>query len=256
MERGPTGSTTASPGAGGPVDVRFTAVAELAAAIAKRRLTDVTEKLSVEGAIKGDGASRSDQAGFSARMTMTVGSAQQQLVILPQTTYLTLPPLPIPNVKRWLRVDPNSAPTNPTLALLAQQVRLIQAAADPVTLLTARTPASEIANAEPTTVDGVPCVKYTVRTDRAKFSQTIADPNARKAFDDITAAVGNTEDIAFWLDADDRVRRGEFKVPTGGAVQQAVVKSSGWGQPVDIAAPPPDQVMTLDELARVSPGFR
>lgn len=262
VERGSAASSTAPAGAGagagtgGPVDVRFRTVTELAAAMSKQRLADRTEKITIDGAIKGEAVSRSEPAGFSARTTTTIGSAQAQVIILPQTAYLMLPPLPIPNTKPWLRVDLGSPPTNPNLALLVQQVRLIQVAVDPAALLAARTPASEIAGAEPAAVDGVPCVKYIVRTDRAKFSQTIADPNARKAFDEATATIGNLEDIVYWLDADNRVRRGEFKLAVNGSAQQGVIKSSGWGQPVEIVAPPPDQVMTLDELASRFPGFR
>lgn len=249
-------SPTESRPAGDQVDVRFTSVIEFAAAMAAQRLADVTQRFTLEGAITGEGVSRSEPAGLSASISTTIGSDQLQSIILPQTTYFTLPPLLIPAGKPWVRADRNAAPTNPSLALLVQQVQLLQDNVDPVKLLSARAPASELIDPQPVVLDGVACVRYTVRTDRAKFAQFIADPNARRGFDDYTKIVGNTEEIQFWVDGDNRVRRAEFKLGVGGSAQPAIVTFGGWGQPVEITPPPPEQVMTLDELARSVPGFR
>jgi len=236
--RAPPGDASAGTSSASSGGKRFGSVEELAAAIAQRRLTDRTGRFSVSGAATGRGEFVYEPAGVAMKFTVNAGELRLESILLPAVTYLTVPNAIVPD-RPWIKIDTRTAPSNPQLALVALQARLLQDSVDPATVLAGRAVATEIVDAENVTLNSTAAVKYTIRTDRVKFAQTIADPNARNAFEEETKVVGNSQEVQLWLARDNKLLQGAALLQG----QQSVIRFSDWGQPVRIVAPPDSQVM-------------
>lgn len=85
-------------------------------------------------------------------------------------------------------------------------------------------------------VDGVPTQAYDVVVDTTKLSAAVRS----EQFDEKTALPAQIT-YRYWFGADGLVRKMAADVQG----EQQVMTFSGWGQPVDIQAPPANQVVTL-----------
>jgi hypothetical protein len=88
---------------------------------------------------------------------------------------------------------------------------------------------------EPEEVGGALAQPYTVVVDTSVLSGDLAADLAESG-----AALPPQLSYAYWVDADDRMRRVTTEV--GGVTTTSTF--SAWGEPVDIAAPAPDQITT------------
>jgi hypothetical protein len=235
-------------------------VSKLLATMNEQRLADVTNRFTLEGGLVGEGALRYRSDGVSVRMIGTFGGAESgslrlEFLVLPDGMYFTMPAIPLPGGRTWVRIDPDSPPRNPMLALMVQQFRAIQESIDTVRTLSSRMPFSELVGPQLVELDGAPCAKYTIRTDRTKLRETITDPDARQGFDNWTTIMGNTDEIHFWVDEDNRVRQMEMTFGQGATASPVIMKAGGWGEPVDIKPPPADQVISTEQMAQLFPIF-
>ncbi|WP_165362855.1 hypothetical protein [Promicromonospora panici] len=92
-------------------------------------------------------------------------------------------------------------------------------------------------------VDGVETDVYTILVDATKMT----GPQVDDLPEDALAEVGEME-IVYYVDEDDLARKLELTMGSG--AEELVMSSmfSGWGEPVDVAAPTGDQLITLDEM--------
>jgi hypothetical protein len=102
-------------------------------------------------------------------------------------------------------------------------------------------------------VHGVDTTEYRARVDLAKAAKAakgITDPKAFQRFVDQLGA--RTIDVSVWIDHDDHVRRVTVPVPVGqaagGGTASMTVDFDHFGDPVDVAIPPADQVVDLQQL--------
>jgi hypothetical protein len=93
------------------------------------------------------------------------------------------------------------------------------------------------------TVDGVETDVYTILVDATKMT----GPQVDDLPEDALAEVGEME-IVYYVDEDELARKLELTMGSG--AEELVMSStfSGWGEPVDVAAPAGDQLITLDEM--------
>jgi hypothetical protein len=99
------------------------------------------------------------------------------------------------------------------------------------------------------TVDGVETDVYTMLVDAAKMSGPQVDDLPEEAL----AEFGEME-IVYNVDGDGLPRK--MLLTMGSGAEEMVMNStfSGWGEPVDVAAPTGDQLITLDEMMEVPAG--
>lgn len=99
------------------------------------------------------------------------------------------------------------------------------------------------------TVDGVETDVYTIVVDATKMT----GPQVENLPEEALAKVGEME-IVYNVDADNLARK--LVLTMGAAAEEMVMSSTftGWGEPVDVAAPSGDQLITLDEMLELTTG--
>lgn len=245
-----TASVPAAPASGAH---RFASAAELFAASMARERADRTAVVTLRGTITGrapatvtgDGAVRFDGPGLSMRFHETVSLAGQPLlevamVLLPGVAYLKGPGSGSAG-KPWEKITAGG--TDPLSQQLGPLLSTLQQSGSPGDTLSRFGDAVRITAATDDTVDGTPAVRYQLRVDVAKAAAAAQDPEVRKALQGLAEAGSTGYDAAVWLDQQDRTLKYEQVQPLpDGASSDTVATVSGWGQPVDISPPPPEQV--------------
>ncbi len=176
---------------------------------------------------------------MSARQSGGGGDGDIDMVALPDAVYVKLPAeQAIQPGKPWLKIDPNG--TDPASRAIAPALEEIQKASDPLSTLIKAGKTSIVSSGDES-VDGKPAARYELRVD---LTQGATDPSAGAPFKQLGV---DTLQPTVWLDAQDRLLRFELTVssPGGTAKVAASARYSGWGEPVDIAPPPAEQVTSL-----------
>lgn len=244
-----------------PALVRYTTVAELASATGTQMKTDRTAKITVTGGLSGgsvqasttgDGAISFDANGtamtFSERVQSPRAAApvEMTLVVLPDQAYVKPPPTsyPLPPGKSWLKL--RAHPADPVLQQFSQLARSVRANADPAQAFTQYGDAATIVRSAEEMLDGVPTVRYQVRMDVAKAAAEERDPALKQQLQQTLAKGLNTVDSSLWVDARNRPLRTlvQQALPAGQGTYTVDARYHDWGQPVQISAPPPDQVVS------------
>lgn len=99
------------------------------------------------------------------------------------------------------------------------------------------------------TVDGVETDVYTILVDTEKMS----GPQIENLPEEALAEFGEME-IVYNVDGDNLARKA--LITMGSGAEEMVIDStfSGWGEPVDVAAPTGDQLISLDEMLEAPAG--
>lgn len=239
--------------AAGPT--RYYDIDELVAAVAARQRTDQTARLSLRGEITGaatlrftgEGVLRVLTDAVSVKFTQIVtqkGVAPQEtgFVVLPDATYLRLPPAPgDPKSKPWVRVDPDSS--DPEAQRLAMLATTLTESADPTRTLSRYADATLISDAADDVIEGDPAVRYTIVVDLARAATLQADPAVKAQLEQQVRSGLTRVTSTLWVDGDDHPLRSSVRQMLPGIGTLAITGSyRDWGQPVDIAAPPAAQV--------------
>jgi hypothetical protein len=217
-----------------PPLVKYTTLAQLGTATGTQMKADRTAKLTVTGGssggpaqatTNGDGAISFDPTGSSMRLTEQVQPAgtptplELGFVVLPDQAYVKPPPgvgFPIPPGKSWLRIQPNA--TDPVSQQFGQLVQALRANADPTLSFT--------------------------RVDVAKAAAQAQDPTVAQSLRQTVQNGVSTVESSLWLDARNHPLRVLLAqpLPAGQGTYTVDARYREWGQPVQISAPPADQV--------------
>lgn len=249
---GPTTSADSAP------PKHYASLAELGSAITARQQTDRTASVSMNGAIgpvtlSGEGAVRVDAGGTSMRFSQDaeqddkpLTSQEYAMVAIGDQVYAKPPAGPgwpaLTPGKPWLKVSEKSA--NPAIALLGQQVQSMLQSVSPAQTFSKLGPALTLVDTADEALGGTPTARYTIRMDLVKAAQLRTDPAAKRQLTSAIAQGVNTVDSTLWLDSQDRILRSQSQQPlsNGQDAYNVDFRYHDWGQPVDIAAPPPGQV--------------
>lgn len=236
---------------------RYYDVGELVAVVEARQRADGTAQLALTGSVTGQasmtftgqGVLRIAADGVAVRFTQTVtrdGGTPEETgyVVLPDAVYLRLPPGQGTTPERpWVRVDPRS--TDPTARQLATQAASIADSADPTRNLARYTDATLVSDAEDDVADGRPAVRYTIVVDLGRAAALQPDPEARRQLEDQVRGGLTRITSTLWVDALHRPLRTEVKQDLPGIGVLALTGTfHGWGEPVEIAAPPAAEIAT------------
>ena len=240
-----------------PPLVTYTSLAQLGTATGNQMKADRTAKITVTGGTSGgatvtnttgDGAIRFDPAGPSMQLTERIQSAgsppaELGIIVLPDQAYVKPPADPsAPGVKPWVRIqDGASDPVSQQFASVVQSVR---ANADPTQSFTQFGDAASIVGAAEDPLDGVRAIRYSIRVDVLKAATQENDPTLKQSLEQTAQKGMATVDSSLWLDAWNHPLRVYLhqQLPGAGGTYTVDARYRDWGQPVQIAPPPPDQV--------------
>jgi hypothetical protein len=186
------------------------------------------------------GASRYPDSGQVPDLSMTMNLPEEgeemEMVVVDEIFYLRLPPeagVPTP----WLKIDPDGG--DPISAELAPLIEQMTSSADLEQSFESFAAASSIERGDADLIDGVDVTEYVVTVD---VSEIPADELGGAApedlpFDELT--------YSLWVGDDDLVRRMTSDLGGYGTTDTTIF---GYGEPVEIEAPPAGQVTDASAL--------
>src|SRR4051812_43265357 len=117
---------------------------------------------------------------------------------------------------------------------------------------------SHVVGTEP--IRGAPTTHYSATIDLAKAADSLGDKQTAAALKQLYASSGQvTLPIDVWVDRAGRVRREHFSLSLGAragaaAAVDMTLEFIRFGVPVDLTAPPPDQVLDATGILRALGG--
>jgi hypothetical protein len=194
---------------------------------------------------EGDLKFGADAAALSMDMTTPQGSIS--MVFLDGVLYVKTPQELQPG-KAWLRIDSTSK--SPIAKALSSVNEQLGKNADPRAALKEFEKSGEITATQEEELGGTKTTHYTITVNVQKMADNQTDPAQKKAMQDAIAAGMKDFPVDVWVDAEGLPSRFRLDTPTpdgsGGMTSVRMqVDYTNWGKPVEIAAPPADQIAEL-----------
>lgn len=244
-------SSNNSGGDSGGGSVAAASLADLAKSIGEQTSDTNTArmKISADAAgqqLTGEGNLRMAADDAAMSMDMTTPQGAMSMVLLDNVFYIKLPQELEPG-KSWLKIDANDK-SNPMAQALGGMTEQMSKNADPRATLEQFEKAGEITDTEEVELDGKQTTHYTITVDVEKLAANQEDPTMKSAMDQ--AIKGGLKDfpVDVWIGEDDLPVRFTMDMPTPNPAtgKTASVKMqidyTDWGKPVDITAPPADEI--------------
>jgi hypothetical protein len=201
-------------------------------------------------AITGQGEGRFDGDDTAMHLTMTVGSIDEDLLYVDKTMYIQLPEqyrAQMTSGKPWGKLAADSDLAKTMGAAQAQQN-------DPSQILQQIQEGGTITRSEQTMLDGLQVTHYWIDVDVAKSIDKLKAAGLPEAQLNEVATKVKTIPVELWLDGD--LLPVQFTEDMSGLLTAAgapasmqnmkvTMKYTDWGTPVDVQAPPADQVGEL-----------
>lgn len=206
--------------------------------------------------ITGEGDMQLGGADPAMAMEMDTGeTGKMSMVLLDGVLYMKLPAELSQSGKPWIKIDSKDK-SNPLAQVLSSVVEQMRQNADPRASLEQFQEAGEITSSAQEELNGEQTTHYKITVDVKKLADSQKDPTLKKAMQ--TAIDSGLKDfpVELWLNGDNLPVRMTIQMPTadptsGKSVPVNVqVDYSKWGEPVDIQAPPADQVGELPNVPR------
>ncbi|TNC22769.1 LolA-like protein [Amycolatopsis alkalitolerans] len=202
-------------------------------------------------AMNGQGEGRFDGENSAMQLSMTVGPVDEVLRYVDKTMYLQVPEqyrAQMTGGKPWGKVPQDSA--------IAQRMGTAQAQQnDPSKVLQQIQEAGTITRSAHETLDAQPVTHYWIDVDLIKALDTFTDTGLSQ--DELRKLAGKQliVPVELWLNQDQLpvritedmspLLKASSEAPAGMQSMKITVKYTDWGVPVDVQAPPADQVGEL-----------
>jgi hypothetical protein len=200
--------------------------------------------------VKGEGDLKLGGNDPSISMDMDTGQGQMALVLLDGVLYMKMPAGMSPGGKPWIKIDSNDK-SNPMAQALGSLTDQMRQNADPRRTLEQFQEAGTITSSAKEDLNGQETTHYKITVDVQKLAENQKDATLKSAMQDAIKSGLKDFPVELWLDGDSLPARMSVQMPTadptsGKAIPVKVqVDYTKWGDPVDIQAPPADQVGTL-----------
>jgi hypothetical protein len=206
--------------------------------------------MSVAGVqIGGDGQLQLAGTNTKVQMNMSTPVGDIEAVIMGGTMYVKLPQSLMRTGKPWVKFDANG--TDPVSKQLSALTSEEQQNLDPTKMLTMIAPFATITGQRQDTVSGASATEYTISVNTAKMVQSnLMTPQMRSLLNNSNVQLPANLTYNVWLNSAELPVKFAFVEPVnvpGGGAQTVTVSMTytNWGQPVDIQAPPADQIGSL-----------
>ena len=205
------------------------------------------QQLSMEGS----GIVASD--GKTGKLTMKIGSVGAiEEIITPDGVYIDMGSLlgtKLPDGKRWLFMSSDEIAGQSGTAAQSLQGDTGQTSTQALEYLQATT--GNVERVGEDTVNGAPATHYVTHVDYGKWSEEHM-PDATTAEKAKVAKLGVVP-MDVWINGDDRVVKLSFDVDAAsfggdGARMKMTMEITGFGEPLDVQAPPADEVISQSEV--------
>ncbi|HEX6351739.1 hypothetical protein [Actinophytocola sp.] len=244
-----TPSTGSNTGADAPAAAAN--VADLAKSISDQAVEKTSAHMKMTGdfggeTIEGEGDVSFDAANPAMSMDLTTSEGNMSMVLLDGIVYIKMPDgQELEPGKPWLKVDSNS--DSPFAEVFGQLSDQLSESADPRSALEQFKETGEITDTKEEKLEGKQTTHYTITVDVQKLADSQEDPTQKAALETAIEAGLKDFPVDVWIDEDQLPVRISFDMPApdgqgGTATAKMQVDYTGWGEPVDIAAPPADQV--------------
>ena len=198
--------------------------------------------------VKGEGDIK---VGADPAITMDLQSPEgaMSMVLLDGVLYMKLPQELAPG-KPWIKID-SSDKSNPIAQALGSLTDQMRKNADPRQALEQFKDSGEITSTKQESLNGEQTTHYAVTVDVRKLADSQTDPTLQKALKEAIKAGLKDFPVNLWVNKDDLPVRMTVEMPTadptsGKSVPVKIqVDYTDWGKPVNIQAPPADQVGQL-----------
>lgn len=235
----------ASTGSGGSQSKEFDALG-LAAAINNNSKAKQSARIAMTmdaggQAIKVDGAVRMD-ANPAMQMTMDMGAMKMEMVLVDKVLYMKLPAGLTGGTapsKPWVKIS--SAGDDPISKQMGSMLDTIDDSFDVGKQMEQLKTAGTITKQTKETLAGEETTHYWITLDMAKMAES-DDPNVKKAAEEAAKGGIGKMDMELWANSDNLPVQITTKVPAGGTTVSMTMTYKDWGKPVQITAPPADQV--------------
>lgn len=244
---GSAAAPSESPAAGGPT--RYATLPELTAALSAQSELDGTSayEFTTAGAqtATGSGVTRVDDAGQASRTRTLADAGDGQLVdievvVLDQELFIELPPeAGFEPDKPWVRVTPGGTDwMSRAVGPVAEQLRV---SSSPVEQLKATEAAYTLTGVTEEQRAGEIVLRYAVDIDL----DVLSDLTQQGGAEPLPVPPGQTS-ASYLVDVDDRLLESVSTVTVEGQTAVTTTTFSGWGEPVDITAPPAELIAAVE----------
>ncbi|ONI85980.1 hypothetical protein ALI144C_12855 [Actinosynnema sp. ALI-1.44] len=245
-----SGNTSATGSAGGEKKDSINSALDLAEAINSKGDSKKSAKITFDmslgaaagGAIKGDGAFSAEGASPSMQMTMDMGSAKMEMVLIDKTLYMKAPGGMggTSSAKPWMKITPGGS--DPLSKQMGPMLDKIDDSFDIDKQLDQIKSAGTIDKQEKTTLDGEEVTHYKITIDTAKMAQSAEDQTTKDSAKQLSSAGVKSFPMEWWINSDNLPVKITSKITAQGQSVDLVATYKDWGKPVDIKAPPASQV--------------
>ncbi|RLK61093.1 hypothetical protein [Actinokineospora cianjurensis] len=177
------------------------------------------------------------------QMSMKTREGHVSLRLLDSVMYIKTPAEIEPG-KSWLKFDLNDK-DNPLVAMLGKSLDSARQA-DPTATLERIADVSEITAVKTEEVNGQSTTRYTLAVDVTKLGMKASELGMDEA---AVAQLGTAGVKSFpadiWINGDDLPVRYAMEIPLSGKKVTMKADYTDWGKPVEIVAPPADEVAEL-----------
>ena len=243
---------------GPPPLAKFSAAAQLSAAVTERLKADKTAKMTITGGVDGQpdqqfygvGVLRQDEGGTTMQFAEQIqrpsaAPVEVRLVVQPGATFLKPPAdAVLPPRKSWLQLG--SYTTDPLYRRFLPMAAALRTYADPQAFFAQYGDAITITKSAEDPIDGTRAVRYNLHADLAETgSATQANAGITQAALHATIPDNLTSvDYTIWIDENNHPIRTLVDEPIPGAPGAYNLDShyTRWGEPVYIGLPNPLQV--------------
>jgi hypothetical protein len=229
-------------------------VADLAKSVGDQATAKNSAHITMSGnfggeEMQGEGDVSFDASNPAMSIDMKMTSGDVSMVLVDQVVYIKAAGQEIDG-KPWLKIDTNS--NNPLAKVFATMSDQMSKNADPRTALEQFTEAGTVTDTRTEELDGKQTTHYTITVDVEKLAAAQTDPTQKAGLDAAIKAGMKDFPVELWLDEEDLPVRVSFDMPApdgkgGTATAKMQMDYTDWGKPIDIAAPPADQVAELPE---------
>jgi hypothetical protein len=194
----------------------------------------------------GSGAYRmGDNPAMKMQMDSPTGSIE--MVLVDRTLYMKMPAELAGKAgsdgKPWIKISADG--TDPMSKAMAPLFDQMEETVDVTKSLEKIKEAGTITSSGEETLDGEKVTRYAITVDVAKLAEIQQDPTLKQAAEAQIKAGITKIDQELWLNSDNLPVKVTTQIPMPGAGNgTATILFKDWGQPVDISAPPADQVTT------------
>ena len=247
------GDNASGNGSGGELSSPFGSAQELVRAASAQTEQSKSSKFTFEMDMAGQKLSGSGEgmyAGADTAMSMTMDAAGQamEMRIVGKTLYMKMPEGTgmTAEGKPWVKIDPEG--DDPMSKAMAGQFDNMTEQNDPSKILEQIEKAGTITNSEQVELDGQQTTHYSIELDMKKLAEQMPDSANAKAVEQMQGKI-DTMPMELWLNSDQlpvqivmdmsKIAEAAGQPNAGG---QMTMKYSDWGTPVNVEAPPADQV--------------